>query len=556
VKRFFILSIILSAFLYALPAKIESFITKSTIPKKDISLYIKSLNDDSVIASLNPHISRLPASVMKLFTTYSVVRKLGFDYKIPTDFYIKGTISSGVLDGDLIIKAYGDPIYKSKDLDEIIKVLQSKNIRKITGNIIIDRSYFKVSNKNNSGFDEHKYSPYNAMPDAMMFNQRVSTICVVPNKNKAYAKGDDKSIIIHNELKKVNKSCRGKYSWPYHKIDDSSTPTHIWLKGKISKRCGKRELREVVTKPYLSLYYELKSKFREANIEYSGNLKLSRVPKGAKFLYRHHSSTLEKIVSITAKKSNNLFARQLMLILGAKVYGPPTTLQKGEDAIKQILRANHINFADFLHIDNGCGLSRSSRVDAMSLTHLLEVAYKQYGKRWMKTLSIAGVDGTIKRRFRGSVAQNRAWMKTGTLKRVKNIAGYVKAKDGKLYSVVILVNTRRGNFRASALQNNIIKWLVTYKGNKSQDILEKALDAEESQEQSTGEEYFIQTGSFTQTPPQRYLQRIKELGYEYNINGTSPIKVQIGPFHSKADAKKELDRIKEEINSNAFVVGE
>ena len=540
-KRFFILSIILSAFLYALPAKIESFITKSTIPKKDISIYIKSLNDGSVIASLNPHTSRLPASVIKLFTTYSIVRKLGFDYKIPTDFYTKGTISSGVLYGDLIIKAYGDPTYKSKDLDEIIRVLHYKHIRKIMGNIIIDRSYFKVSNKNNSGFDKYKYSPYNAMPDAMMFNQRISTICVIPNKNKVYIKGNDKSIIIHNKLKKVNKSCKGKYSWPSHKIDDSSTPTHIWLKGKISKRCGKRELREVVTKPYLSLYYELKSKLKDANIAYSGNLKLSRVPKGARFLYRHYSSTLEKIVSVTAKKSNNLFARQLMLILGAKVYGPPATLQKGENAIKQILRINHINFANFLHIDNGCGLSEGSRVDAMSLTHLLEVAYKQYGKRWMKTLSIAGVDGTIKRRFRGSVVQNRAWMKTGTLKRVKNIAGYVKAKDGKLYSVVILIDTRRGNLKALVLQSNIIKWLVAYKGNRYQDL--------------NTEEYFVQIGSFIQAPSQRYLQRIKELGYKYNIEGILPIKVQIGPFSSKIDAKKELDRITKEINTNAFIVG-
>jgi D-alanyl-D-alanine carboxypeptidase/D-alanyl-D-alanine-endopeptidase (penicillin-binding protein 4) len=542
--------------LYALPAKIDSLIAQSTIPKKDISIYIKSLDDDLLVASLNPHTSRVPASVMKLFTLYAIVNKLGFDYQIPTDFYIKGTIDNGVLDGDLIIKAYGDPTFTTKDLNEIVNVLKSKHINKITGDIIIDRSYFKVSSKNNSGFDEHKYSPYNAMPDAMMFNQRVSTICVIPNKNKAYAKNADKSIIIHDELKKVNKSCKGKYSWPYQKIDDSSTPTHIWLKGKISKRCGKRELREVVTKPYLSLFYALKDKLNSTGIKFDGKLQLSRVPKGAKFLYRHKSARLEKIVAITAKKSNNLLARHLMLILGAKVYGAPATLKKGEKAIKEILKQNHIQYSNILHIDNGCGLSRASRVDALTMHNLLEKAYKQYGKRWMKTLSIAGVDGTIKRRFRGSVVQNRAWMKTGTLKRVKNIAGYVKAKDGKLYSVVILVNSNRGNFRASALQNNIIKWLVTYKGNKSQHILDDAIKPEQNKQMDIGDEVFIQTGSFSQKPPQRYLERIKSLGYEYTLKNSSPIKVLVGPFTSKDDAKKELDRIKQEINSNAFIVSE
>ena len=61
----------------------------------------------------------------------------------------------------------------------------------------------------------------------------------------------------------------------------------------------------------------------------------------------------------------------------------------------------------------------------------------------MKTLSIAGVDGTIKRRFRGTIVRNRAWMKTGTLRHAKNIAGYVKSRSGRLYTAVILVNTKK-----------------------------------------------------------------------------------------------------------------
>ncbi len=90
-------------------------------------------------------------------------------------------------------------------------------------------------------------------------------------------------------------------------------------------------------------------------------------------------------------------------------------------------------------------------------------AYTRYGSRWMKTLSIAGVDGTIRRRFRGTSVKNRAWMKTGTLNRVKNIGGYVKTRKGKLYTVVILVNTKKGRWKAAKLQNDIMKWLVNYK---------------------------------------------------------------------------------------------
>ena len=554
-KRFLVLWLILGAYIYALPSSVEKFIHNSTIPKNDISIYIQDIQNGNVVASLNPTTPRTPASVMKLLTLYSIVSKLGFDYKIPTDFYIKGSLQNGVLNGDLIIKAYGDPTLKSSDLDDIVSAIKAKGITKITGDIIIDRSYFKVSSKNNSGFDEHRYSPYNAMPDAMMFNQRVSTLCVEARKNKVHTKLPDKSIVIHNELKLVNKSCKGRYSWPSIKVDDSQDTTQVWLRGKLSKRCPQKNICQVLTKPYKSFFYALKAKLNENGIKTDASLKLSRVPKGSKFLYRHYSKTLEKIVSITAKKSNNLFARHLMLILGAKIYGAPATLQKGRDAIKKVLRANGIKVSSALHIDNGCGLSRSSKLDAISMNNLLKKAYQQYGKRWLKTLSIAGVDGTIKRRFRGSVVQNRAWMKTGTLKRVKNISGYVKSKEGKLYSVVILVNTKRGNFRASKLQNDIIKWLVTYKANNSLNVVDDILKNETAQEQEASS-FYIQTGSFNTTPPQRYLERIKELGYNYKLVGSSPIKVHIGSFATKSDAKAQLQTIKDEINSNAFIVEE
>jgi D-alanyl-D-alanine carboxypeptidase/D-alanyl-D-alanine-endopeptidase (penicillin-binding protein 4) len=558
-KKFVFLWLAFSAYINALPAQIDDFIHSSGIPKKDISLYIQDIQSQEIIASLNRSISRTPASVVKIFTTYSILRKLWFAYKIPTDFYIRGDIQNGILNGDLIVKAYGDPTLNNKDLDAIVSAIKTKGITEITGNIIIDRSYFKVSGKNNSGFDNNRYSPYNAMPDAMMFNQRISTLCINAKQHKVYTKIPDESIVIHNKFKLVNRYCRGKYAWPSIAIDDSKETTQIWLSGKVSKRCPQKNICQVLTKPYKSFFYALKSKLNQNGIRTNASLKLSRVPKGAKFLYKHRSASLEKIVSITAKKSNNLFARHLMLILGAKIYGAPSTLQKGRDAIKRVLKENHINISPSLYIDNGCGLSREAKLDVISINNLLQKAYAQYGYKWLKTLSIAGVDGTIKRRFKRSIVKNHAWMKTGTLKRVKNIAGYVKSKSGRLYSVIILVNTKKGNFRAAKLQNDIIRWLVNYKTNSSTDIIDSILKEETTQEQGiskTKKSYYIQIGSFNSTPPQRYLSHITRLGYRYKLVGSSPIKVHIGSFISESDAKSELKTIQDEINSNAFIVKE
>ena len=456
---------LLTLYAYALPHAVQKSIHDSTIPAKDVSIYVKEVGGNNALVSHNADTPRTPASVIKVLTTYAALLKLGFDYRIPTKFYISGYLSKGTLYGDLIVKGFGDPTLRSKDLESIVSEIKKRGIHKVTGHIVIDRSYFRVGTKDSSGFDENRYSAYNAMPDAMMFNERISTICVAPNKDLVSKKTPDGSYKIINKLQRVNKPCRGRYSWPGVKIDKSNAIPRVWLQGKISKKCGKRNICKVVTKPYKSFYYALKEKMKSEGITVKGNMRVRKVLPNAKYLFAHYSNTLEKIVSKTAKKSNNLYARHLLLILGAKMYGAPATLTKGRRAVESILRAKGALGYGELKIDNGCGLSRSAKLTAKLLSGMYENAYKRYGMRWMQTLSIAGVDGTIKKRFRGTPVKNRAWMKTGTLKRVKNISGYVKSKSGKLYTVVILVKSNRGNWRASKLENDVIKWLVSYKGD-------------------------------------------------------------------------------------------
>ena len=462
--KFIILLILITVESDALPQGINQLISKSTISKNDISIYIKDAGKGgSTVASLNATKLRTPASVIKVFSTYAALLKLGFDYKFPTKFYTKGSISNGVLEGDLIVKGLGDPSIHSSDLASLVAEVKKQGIRKITGHMIIDRSYFRVGSKDSSGFDKNLYSPYNAMPDAMMFNERISTICVQPKQSAVKKKNADGSYKIINHMKFVNKPCKGGYSWPRFRIDKSHAQPEVKIEGKMSRRCGKRNICKVVTKPYLSFFYAFKEALNKGGVSFAGSMRLRTLPNESKLLFTHYSKSLEKIVSKTAKKSNNLYARHLLLTLGAKMYGAPATLNKGRRAVENILRGAGALGTQKVSIDNGCGLSRTAKLSASTLAQMYDHAYDKYGQRWMKTLSIAGVDGTINKRFRGSVVKNRAWMKTGTLNRVKNIGGYVKGKSGKLYSVVILVNTNKGRWKAAQLQNDIIAWLVRHK---------------------------------------------------------------------------------------------
>ena len=547
-KKIILYLVLLSSFMYALPAGINNIVNKSGVPKKDISIYIKEVGKNGrELASLNASTARTPASIIKVLSTYAAVAKLGFNYRWPTQFYKNGKIKNGVLYGDLIVKGFGDPSLSSRNLPSIVAKIKAKGIKQVKGNIVIDRTYFSVGSRNNSNFDAHTYSAYNAMPDAMMFNERISIICVAPNKNKVYKKHADGSYRIKNNLKRVNKPCSGRYSWPGAKVDNSSGVPTVILQGKISKKCGTRNISKVITKPYKSFYYAFKDALRKGGVKVSGKMRLNKVPKSSKILFTHYSKTLEKLVSTTAKKSNNLYARHILLYLGAKMYGAPANLTKGRRAVEQILKSKGALGSGTLRIDNGSGLSRTAKLNAKLLAQMYDNAYGRYGKRWMNTLSIAGVDGTIKRRFRGSVAQNRAWMKTGTLNRVKNIGGYVKSKTGRVYTLVIIVNTKEGRWKAAKLQNDIIKWLVRYKGRGTKVVKKEALNKNMLS-------YYIQTGSFVNEPSAEYLRSIASLGLKYTTKLSDNYKVLIGPYSNEAKARASLVTVKEHISSGAFIV--
>ena len=379
----------------------------------------------------------------------------------------------------------------------------------------------------------------------------------------------------------MNAHCKGQYSWPRVKIDKSSVTPTVFLSGKISKQCGKRNICQVITKPYKSFYYALNERLNQEGIEVKGGFELQKIPSNAKEIFTHYSQPLEEIISKTSKESNNLYARHLMLYAGAKLYGAPATMQKGRDAIRYILDSRGALGQGVLKIDNGSGLSRTSKMTAKMLAEMYDHAYDNYGQRWMNTLSIAGVDGTIKKRFRYSAVKNRAWMKTGTLKNVKNIGGYVQNRAGKLYTVVILVEGAKARYYASKLQDDIITWLVKTSARSTSQISPapvvspspskvqqtkvvpskssipvktKAQVKKQNVTAKSSVKYYIQVGSFSAMPNERLLSSIKGLGLNYTIRHEGNYKVLVGGYKDEKRAREVLSKVRNRIHKGAFIV--
>lgn len=459
---YFIILFLISTLNAKIPEGIEQILSRYSIDSSSISIDIEDIDTGVKVATLNENVARIPASIAKVFTTYSSILHLGFDYRYSTLFYYTGTITNGILNGDLIIKSYGDPNLNSNHLKAIVSKIKSKGINEIKGDIVIDRTFFDIPNLNSSGFDKNKYSPYNAMPDSMMFNERVSTIYLKASSNgvKIKKKDNDGSYKVINKVKAVNGSCRGSRSWVNIKVNEDYDRPLVILSGTLSKRCATKEVCKVLTKPYKTFYYALKQQMREQRILNKSRLKLAKIPRYSKNLFIYKSKPLKDIISTINKDSNNLMARQLMLTLGGYLFNRPCTTYKGREAIKKILTSHGIAFDKRLFIDNGSGLSRNSIVTATSFTNLLRYAFNSEGQKWLNTLSIAGVDGTTKKRFKNSIVKGRGWFKTGTINKVKNIVGYVNSYSGRIYTIVILVNDPKSGYDGANIQNDILKWLV------------------------------------------------------------------------------------------------
>jgi D-alanyl-D-alanine carboxypeptidase/D-alanyl-D-alanine-endopeptidase (penicillin-binding protein 4) len=152
--------------------------------------------------------------------------------------------------------------------------------------------------------------------------------------------------------------------------------------------------------------------------------------------------------------------RHFELTLGAEMFGAPATPEKGHKALLQVLEAQGVNIEDLV-ISNSSGLARDTRISAHQLAEVLSAAWRSpYMPEFISSLSVAGLDGTTRRRFQGSPTEGRMHLKTGRLDNVSGIAGYVTAESGRRLFVVVLINAadaHRGP--GEQLQNAVLDWV-------------------------------------------------------------------------------------------------
>ncbi|HEX7442086.1 MAG TPA: D-alanyl-D-alanine carboxypeptidase, partial [Caldimonas sp.] len=179
-----------------------------------------------------------------------------------------------------------------------------------------------------------------------------------------------------------------------------------------------------------------------------------KVPAGLAPAFEMRSAPLAEIVRDINKFSNNVMAQQLFLTLGLSERGLGTP-ETARLVVRQWLAERFGAAAVGVVVDNGSGLSRDTRVSARLLAQLLQSAWASpVMPELMSSLPVAGIDGTLRR---SRATPGRAHLKTGSLRDVVGVAGYVLANSGRRYVVVAIVNHPNANAARPAL-DALVQW--------------------------------------------------------------------------------------------------
>ncbi len=335
--------------------------------------------DGKIFIEKNADKKLIPASTLKLLTSLAAIHYLGPTYRFSTELYIDK-------DSNLKVKGYGDPLLTSEFIIVIAKNLGMK--LKSINDVIVDDSYFK--NPTVIPGITKSIEPYDSPNGALCVN--FNTVNFMVSKGK-FISAEHQTPLLPFAIKKITKSSARK--------------------GRILLTSDQNEI--ALYAGHLISYF-----LEREGIKRRGKITVGTVNTETDSLILKYDSPvlLDEIISRLLFHSNNFIANQLLLAVGAKINGPPGTLEKGISAIndyaRDILKINDLS------ISEGSGISRENMIPARSFLKIL-AEFEPY---------------RLLMKHNGS-----EYFKTGTLTGISTRAGYIEGRDGKLYKFIIMTNS-------------------------------------------------------------------------------------------------------------------
>ena len=448
----------------SLPERPRTVLNQQLVPDSDVSVVVRDIASGATLVELNATVPRPPASTMKLVPTWAALELLGPAYTWKTRAWSDASVVKGVLKGNLYLQGGGDPMLTIERWWRFVSDLRQTGLRVIEGDIVIDQTRFAALNERPEDFDGKPWRTYNVLPDPLLVNWQSADFVVRPADD---GKGVEVAIhpfpaglVVENHVALSAGRCAGRNRRIVITNPDENME-RVSISGRLSSSCGPQTFRRAVMQPAEFAYGTFVTLWRQLGGEFKGGMMRAPTPPAARLLLTQESQPLAEIVRITNKYSSNMMARSLLLNVAAETSGTPATEGAGAASIKTMLASKGLEFPELV-VGNGSGLSREARMSGDSMARLLVSAWNsRYAPEFLASLALGGLDGTLKRRFGKMDDPSRVRMKTGTLRDVSTIAGYVTGESGKHYAVVVDVNHPGAqNGIGERIQGAVIEWVL------------------------------------------------------------------------------------------------
>ncbi len=403
----------------------------------------------------------MPASTAKIITALYALEHLGADYRFPTEIYIQGKIENNILNGDLYIKGYGDPLFLASDAFNLALAIRAKGITKISGNFFYDHSYLpEIFHVTVNGQLETTDNP------------GICAINLEFNRFKIYLEANDSK--NQKQLTAVPTIPHLQANWSETALDVTTPQLRVdgfneeWIFDKTVTHKYPVHLPVNNVAPYAAQFFTQLSKLAGVELPLPS---AKIVPPKAKLLVAHHSIPLIQIVDLNLEYSNNLIAESLLLATAARSKKVESLAQAAEMMKSWLISFTNNEKWKSAKLVSGSGLDDGNQFTPALLTQLLyQVRDLRHHDRFYRSLlSISGIKGWMFKRLDTPPFAHRAWAKTGTLDYSGGLAGYFYGKSGKAYAFSL--------FSSDQAKRQELK---VAKGSKKAELIDRASDCTKS----------------------------------------------------------------------------
>ncbi len=450
-----------------LQSRIQEVLRRPQLAQAIVGVKVTSAETGRVLFEENANKRLRPASVMKLYTVATALDRLSPDYRFITSAYARAKPdAAGVVQGDLTVFGRGDPSLSFrfnnndyfKAMNDLAARIVSAGVKRIEGDLVGDETYF-VGPPYGGGWEwEDLQWWYGAEVSALTVNDNYLELSVKAGTQPGApatvtVKPAAPLLTINNRVTTSPKGALRDLT-VYRPLNSDV----VELTGSIA--AGDTYTGRIATsRPALLFAYMLRAALAQQGVTITGKTRIVSSPAasstsilqpaahGLVEVATLQSHPLSLIAAQTLKPSQNLYTEMLLRTLGS-VPGPMissaararTSEARGLEVVKTFLRDAGINTATLV-LSDGSGLSRGDMVTADATVQLLtHMRRHRYASAFREALPVGGIDGTLRNRFKGTVAENNLRAKTGTLSTASSLSGFVTTAAGEELIFSIIVN--------------------------------------------------------------------------------------------------------------------